>query len=176
MDSLQETTTHQTCSTPMSTKSTTQLHNTISPIPYQPNCDLPHNSSPLSASTTSDSGYITNTGITTIYSSGTHEDIPVSKSPVKRRRVRKRAVKLTDVGIKVMTIWYERNMEHPYPTYETIQVLSKVGNISIEQVQKWFSNRRMRDRNTKPLRIIAERRKRFVTDDYSCSNAKRVCY
>ncbi len=97
-----------------------------------------------------------------------------SSEPVKRRRVR-RNIKLSDISIKVMTCWYERNKEHPYPPHDTIQVLAKAGNITHEQVQKWFSNRRMRDRTTKPLRVIAARRKRLIVDDFIRSDAKRLC-
>lgn len=96
--------------------------------------------------------------------------------PVKRKRIRRRVVKLSEIAIKILVSWYERNYEHPYPTHDAIQVLATAGNITVEQVQKWFSNRRMRDKNTKPLPVIAARRKRLIIDDTLYSDVKRVCY
>ena len=164
-----------TYSTPIHNNYTVPLQNNISPILYPVYDSSPnHNSS--HPSTTSDSGFITNLS-NLCQSPVIQDDIPTVRvaSPKKRRRVRRHVVKLPELGIKVMTSWYERNMEHPYPTYETTKVLAKAGNITIEQVQKWFSNRRMRDRNTKPLRLIAARRKRLLVDDCMYSEAKRIC-
>ena len=96
--------------------------------------------------------------------------------PVKRKRIRRRVVKLSEIAIKILVSWYERKYEHPYPTHDAIQVLATAGNITVEQVQKWFSNRRMRDKNTKPLPVIAARRKRLIIDDTLYSDVKRVCY
>ena len=42
--------------------------------------------------------------------------------------------------------------------------MSKASNISVEQVKKLFSNRRMREGNTKHLSQIAARRKRVRTE------------
>lgn len=66
---------------------------------------------------------------------------------------------LNPVAIKIMTNYYERNNEHPYPSYETAQILARAGGISIDQVKKWFANRRLRASNTKTLTQIAKRRR-----------------
>ena len=67
---------------------------------------------------------------------------------------------LNSVAVRILSSWYQRNKEHPYPSHETCEVMGKASNISVEQVKKWFSNRRMREGNTKHLSQIAARRKR----------------
>ena len=67
---------------------------------------------------------------------------------------------LNAVAVRIMTNWYERNKEHPYPSYATAEVIGKAGDVSVEQVKKWFANRRMRGRNTKTLTQIAQRRQK----------------
>ncbi len=61
-----------------------------------------------------------------------------------------------------MQTWYDRNSEHPYPSYDTSEVMAKAGGGTIEQVKKWFANRRKRSNNTKSLCEIAKRRKTFM--------------
>ena len=63
-------------------------------------------------------------------------------------------------AVRIMTNWYERNSEHPYPSYETAEVMAKAGGITVEQVKKWFANRRLRLGHTKHITQIAKRRKR----------------
>ncbi len=67
--------------------------------------------------------------------------------------------------IRVMQKWYNQHCEHPYPSYETAEVMAETGNISVEQVKRWFANRRVRDGNTKHLSVIALRRR--STNDIS---------
>ena len=93
----------------------------------------------------------------------------------KMRRRRRRIAKFDEVASRILSSWYERHLEHPYPDHVTLQVLSETGGVTVEQVQKWFSNRRMRDKNTKSLTEIAARRKRVVTDDDVSKAAKRLC-
>ena len=71
---------------------------------------------------------------------------------------------LNSVAVRILSSWYQRNKEHPYPSHETCEVMGKASNISVEQVKKWFSNRRMREGNTKHLSQIAARRKRVRTE------------
>ena len=66
--------------------------------------------------------------------------------------------KITSLAVSVMNEWYTANEEHPYPAHDTCEVLSRAGGIQVDQVKKWFANRRMRARNTKNLREIAARR------------------
>lgn len=179
---LSSTTIPQSTSTPISKKPIPPLHtdtnNEMSPIMYQTNYDSSPTHKSLSSSST-DSGYESN--FPNLLQSIVDEcpsQNDISTKPVKRRRVpvRRRINKLSPVAIKVLTSWYDRNKEHPYPTHDTTQILATAaGNMTIEQVQKWFSNRRMRDRNTKPMNVIVARRKRLIIDDSSCSVAKRLC-
>lgn len=69
----------------------------------------------------------------------------------------------TNVAHRIMNNWYERNSEHPYPSYDTAEVMAKAGGITVEQVKKWFANRRLRLGNTKHITHIAKRRKRSRT-------------
>ena len=71
---------------------------------------------------------------------------------------------LNAVAVRILSSWYERNKSHPYPSYETCEGMGKASNVTVEQVKKWFANRRMRERNTKPLKQIAARRKRVRTE------------
>lgn len=67
------------------------------------------------------------------------------------------------IAIRIMTNWFERNREHPYPSYDTAEVMAKAGGISVEQVKKWFANKRRRHGLTKHITEIAKRRKRSRT-------------
>lgn len=67
---------------------------------------------------------------------------------------------LNPVATSIMTNWYNRHEEHPYPSYEAAEVMAKAGNVTVEQVKKWFANRRRRAGNTKTLTEVAQRRKR----------------
>ena len=88
--------------------------------------------------------------------------------PCPRRTIVKRSkrganthAQLPDIAVSIMTSWYQANREHPYPSYAASEVIaSRGGNISVEQVKKWFANKRMRNRNTKTLAQIALRRVR----------------
>lgn len=70
---------------------------------------------------------------------------------------------LSNNAIKLMSDWYNTHLEHPYPDPETIDVISKEGNVSLEQVKKWFANKRNRSCNTKrQCDIFNRKRKRFL--------------
>ena len=75
---------------------------------------------------------------------------------------------LNDQAVRIMTNWYERHIEHPYPNASAAEVLAKTGNITVEQVKKWFANKRMRSANTKPQReMAAAQRKHLLPCDPS---------
>lgn len=63
------------------------------------------------------------------------------------------------MAIRVMESWYMRNEDHPYPNNQTVEVLSSAGQIAPGQVRKWFANRRLRSKNTKPQSVIAQHKK-----------------
>ena len=64
---------------------------------------------------------------------------------------------LNPTAIKVMTLWYKRNKEHPYLTHDNAEVMAKAGGITTEQVKKWFSNKRKRSGNIKTVREVTAR-------------------
>lgn len=89
---------------------------------------------------------------------------------------------LNPVAVRIMSTWYENNSEHPYPSYEAAQVMAKAGDITVDQVKKWFANHRRRSNNTKPMKEIAHRRKilkrsrscmESAADDIFLTEAKR---
>lgn len=90
------------------------------------------------------------------------EKVNAKSTSGKVRRNRKSPV-TNEVAVRIMTNWYQRNSEHPYPSYETASVMAKTGGISVEQVKKWFANQRIRQGDTKHISQIAKRRKRSRT-------------
>jgi hypothetical protein len=88
-------------------------------------------------------------------------EVKIRHSPTDKASTK--AVFINNVAVRIMTNWYERNIEHPYPSYETAEVMANAGNVSVEQVKKWFANRRLRFNNTKHITDIAKRRKRCRT-------------
>ena len=82
---------------------------------------------------------------------------------------------ITPLALRIMTNWYDRNCEHPYPSYDTADVIAKAGNISVDQVKKWFSNRRLRLGNTKNIKVIAKRRKRAHDDILATESLMSDC-
>ena len=94
------------------------------------------------------------------------------KTPSNTQTNKTRRSRLTVTAISIMERWYQQNEEHPYPNQDTTQLLATSGNISPEQVKKWFANRRLRKGDTKNLSEIARRRKRPL--DSQDSYTKRM--
>ena len=88
--------------------------------------------------------------------------------------------KVGPAAIRLMQTWYDRNLEHPYPDINTMRMMANTTHITVEQVKKWFANRRQRQGHTKKISEIVNRRKRARTlssDDIILEAAKlaRVC-
>ena len=64
-----------------------------------------------------------------------------------------------------MTSWYDQHADHPYPTRAELSVLAETCGISVEQVRKWFYNRRQRLGDVKTMGQIVNQRKRARTED-----------
>jgi hypothetical protein len=60
---------------------------------------------------------------------------------------------LPDDAIDILNEWFDDHINHPYPQMEEKERLARWGNITVKQVNAWFSNRRNRSQNTKPKRI-----------------------
>ena len=80
---------------------------------------------------------------------------------------------LSAVAVRVMQNWYDRNSEHPYPSHDTCAVMAQAGGITVEQVKKWFANKRLRNGQTKSIKEIARRRK-LPLDVHANTNSKKV--
>lgn len=87
---------------------------------------------------------------------------PASKSHEipKNRAAQSKSGTMNPVAHRILNNWYERHCEHPYPCYEAAEVMAKAGDISVDQVKKWFANKRLRLGHTKHITDIANRRKR----------------
>jgi len=68
---------------------------------------------------------------------------------------------LNKEAVRLMETWYNQNIDHPYPTPATIEVLAQTGNVGAEQVKKWFANKRNRSQNTRTLTEIAIQKRRM---------------
>ncbi|XP_063419007.1 uncharacterized protein LOC134701816 [Mytilus trossulus] len=67
---------------------------------------------------------------------------------------------LSKKAIRVMEDWYENHLEHPYPSGTVIDQIAVQGNVTVEQVKKWFANKRNRSNNTRTLTEIARQKRR----------------
>jgi hypothetical protein len=86
------------------------------------------------------------------------------KQPAARRRLdlpNCGSRKLKPEAVEVMNKWFKEHLKHPYPSQEMAEQIAKNCNITMDQVKKWFANKRMRTRNTKSLHEIALARRRF---------------
>ena len=99
--------------------------------------------------------------------------IPTSQAPETSAKRNPMNKPLSLIAVRVMQNWYDRNSEHPYPSHDTCTVMAKAGGITVEQVKKWFANKRLRNGQTKSIREIARRRK-LPLDMTSTSDGKRV--
>lgn len=68
---------------------------------------------------------------------------------------------LSKRAVKLMEDWYKEHLEHPYPNSSAIEELAEAGKISIEQVKKWFANKRNRSNNTRTLTEIAKKKRQI---------------
>lgn len=70
----------------------------------------------------------------------------------------KRRPPLTKRAVQFMESWYRSNLHHPYPSATVCEALALSGSISVDQVKKWFGNKRSRQCNTRPRSEIAKRK------------------
>ena len=68
---------------------------------------------------------------------------------------------LNKEAVKIMEDWYEQNFDHPYPSSATYDMLAIRGNVGVEQVKKWFANKRNRTHNTRTLTEIAMKKRKL---------------
>ena len=68
---------------------------------------------------------------------------------------------LNKEAVKIFEEWYQQNLEHPYPNSAVYDLLAVKGGVSVEQVKKWFANKRNRTHNTRTLTEIAMKKRRM---------------
>ncbi len=84
---------------------------------------------------------------------------------------RKKAPALNSTAVGIMQRWYNANVDYPYPSVDTTESMARAGSITEEQVKKWFANKRMRDRNTRPN---SRKRGRDDTDPSTADDSERA--
>ena len=84
---------------------------------------------------------------------------PVDPVPrVKKTAKRIVGTPFNNTTTAILERWYDNNKQHPYPSYDTSASLAQSTGLTVEQVKKWFSNRRMRSRSAKSWMAIKEQR------------------
>jgi predicted methyltransferase len=68
---------------------------------------------------------------------------------------------LPDDAVDILNEWFDEHITNPYPQMEEKERLAKRGNITVKQVNAWFSNRRNRSQNTRPKRIQRDMEKKM---------------
>lgn len=74
-----------------------------------------------------------------------------------------RSRQLNGRAVAIMTDWYERHIDNPYPSDEEKMILAERGNLSLSQVKAWFANKRNRTSNTKPKKHKLQVEKRLLS-------------
>lgn len=90
------------------------------------------------------------------------EQMSYSGRPIKPRPL------LSKRAVQLMEKWYDNHLEHPYPNTDTIEQLATAGNITSEQVKKWFANKRNRSNNTRTLTEIAKKKRQLALKSMDC--------
>ena len=67
---------------------------------------------------------------------------------------------LSKRAVNMMEEWFQRNYEHPYPSPTAVEALAKAGDITPEQVKKWFANKRNRSKNVRPNNEVANMKRK----------------
>ncbi|KAL3887658.1 hypothetical protein ACJMK2_000053 [Sinanodonta woodiana] len=55
---------------------------------------------------------------------------------------------LSNDAVNILSMWYERHLQYPYPTDEEVKTLSELTGVTEKQVKKWMANKRTRCFNT----------------------------
>ena len=63
----------------------------------------------------------------------------IAESGRKKRTLPQKATRL-------LNEWFEQHLDHPYPTEQEKRLLSARGDLTVEQVSRWFANKRSRSK------------------------------
>ncbi|XP_046555152.1 homeobox protein ceh-20-like [Haliotis rubra] len=90
----------------------------------------------------------------------------------------KRRPPLSKRAVQLMEGWYQSNLHHPYPSAIVCESLAVAGNVTVDQVKKWFGNKRNRSSNTRTRSEIAKRkfRNRHGIQEYDILRALECGY
>ena len=92
------------------------------------------------------------------------------KLPPLRQRVKENSRLLPQRAIDIMTEWYDKHYEHPYPSYREFELLAERGLITVNQVKQWFVNVRRRTQNAfRKKRDSDKQKKQNIPVNYSIS-------
>ena len=80
---------------------------------------------------------------------------PLTKADTEARDI-------NELDTRILMHWYEKNYNFAYPLPQTTDILVKATGLQKWQVDKWFNNRRSRDKNTKKFDDIKRVRKERV--------------
>jgi hypothetical protein len=69
---------------------------------------------------------------------------------------------INELDTRILMHWYEKNYDFAYPLSQTTRILVEATGLQKWQVDKWFNNRRSRDKNTKKFDDITRARKERV--------------
>ena len=69
---------------------------------------------------------------------------------------------INELDTRILMHWYEKNYNFAYPLPQTVRILVEATGLQKWQVDKWFNNRRSRDKNTKKFDDIKRERKERV--------------
>ena len=80
--------------------------------------------------------------LTTLEESKPNKSAAKDPNQKYRRQLPKHAVKLLET-------WYNSHLKNPYPSKELTLSMSQKGGITVEQIRKWFANKRNRSKVNK---------------------------
>jgi hypothetical protein len=84
-------------------------------------------------------------------------------SPEAIRNMNSKPRQLNAKAIAIMTEWYHRHIDDPYPSDAEKAIMADQGGITVHQVKGWFSNKRNRASNTKPKRQKRQLEEKLLT-------------
>ena len=83
------------------------------------------------------------------------QDINLEPIPRVRTEVRE----INELDTRILAYWYEKNYDFAYPLPQSYDILVQATGLHKWQVDKWFNNKRSRDKNTKKFPEIVKGRK-----------------
>lgn len=83
------------------------------------------------------------------------QDINLGSLPRARTQPRE----MSELDTLIFSHWYTKNIDFPYPLPQTTDIFVAATGLQKWQVDKWFNNKRTRDKNTRKFPVIVQERK-----------------